>query len=51
MGARQLREDIRAGTGGLPGMNLVPVASGSLVSDSTRRFLLGCGVVGILAFL
>ena len=32
-------------------MNLVPVASGSLVSDSTRRVLLGCGVVGILAFL
>ena len=51
MGARQLREDIRAGTGGLPGMNLVPVASGSLVSENTRRVLLGCGVVGILAFL
>mgnify|MGYP001190780681 CR=1 FL=1 len=31
-------------------MNLVPVASGSLVSDGTRRTLLGCGVVGTLAF-
>ena len=51
MGARQLREDIRACAGGLPGMNLVPAASGSLVSENTRRVLLGCGVVGILAFL
>ena len=51
MGARQLRQDIRTCAGGLPGMNLIPVASGSLVSESTRRALLGFGIVGILAFL